>query len=256
MLPVSSGYGVLASVLVIVDWEVEMSGTRAGAGAAAIARMDAFLAENSPVATPMLKAIETGALSRDELRAFATQYFHLVDALPRFVSTTHSVTIAHPKLRRMLLEVLMPMELQPPSVAELWLQTCASLGLFSDSVRSSDQNASTSVCLADFEYLCQSGCAQGLAALYTWMRRLPKACAMLRDGLAEHYDLAGGPGREFFDVVIFQFEAHARAIRAGLEGLIDEFPDSAEVAVDAVRGATRAAEGMYAGALEPASSVR
>jgi pyrroloquinoline-quinone synthase len=218
-------------------------------GASVLAQIDELRSENDPAQTPLMRAMANGELSRDEVRAFAGQYFQLVDALPRFVSTVHSVTRNHPAIRRSLLNMLVPMELNPPSIADLWLQTCAALGLFSDTVRKAEPNVATSVCLDDFEYLCQAGCAQGLAALYAWITRLPRSTRTMQSALAAHYDLASGPGVQFFEVVGFQAESHARALRASLTALLDEFPEAGPSTLDSAHGAIRAVQGMYAGAL-------
>lgn len=220
--------------------------------ASVLDQIDDMLTSHHPAAQTLMVALSEGRLSRDDLRAFATQYFHLIDALPRFVSTVHSVTTQHPTIRRTLLNVLMPLELKPPSIAELWLQTCAALGLFSDSVRASEPTHSTAACLSDFEYLCQSGSAPGLAALYAWMARLPQVCRAEKQALAQHYDLGAGPGVQFFDVVGFQAESHARAIRGALETLLNDHPEAGPASIDAARSAVVAVEGMYSGALSAA----
>ncbi len=222
-------------------------------GAAVLEQIDAFLADRDPSQQPVLAAIAAGDLSRDELRAFATQYFHLVDALPRFVTAVHSVTIDHPGIRRTLLNVVVPMEMRPPSIADLWLQTCAAIGLFSDTVRSGDPAVSTSACLGDFDYLCHSGTAQGLAALYAWMTRLPQACRIQQRALAEHYDLANGPGVEYFEVVGFQAQSHARALRGALATLLEQYPEAGAAAIESATAAVIAVEGLYSGALEHAN---
>lgn len=220
------------------------------ADASVLEQIDALLRDTDPSRQDVLVAMSQGALSRDEVRAFASQYFHLVDALPRFVSTVHSVTLDHPAIRRTLLNVLVPLELNPPSIADLWLQTCASIGLFSDSVRSGAPTASTAACLGDFDYLCREGTAQGLAALYAWMSRLPRVCRIEQAAMAEHYDLAGGPGVQFFEVVGFQAESHARALRVALAELLRQYPEAGTVAYDSARAAIVAVEGMYRGSLE------
>lgn len=225
------------------------------AGAAVLQQIDEFRSENTPSDVPLLRAMGSGELSRDDLRAFAAQYFHLVDSLPRFVSTVHSVTTKHPAIRRSLLELLVALELKPPSIADLWLQTCAALGLFSDSVREGEPSTPTAVCLADFEYLCQAGSAQGLAALYAWITRLPKSCRLMQAALEANYDLAGSPGIRFFEVVSLRAETHARALRSSLVTLLDEYPEAGPSALEAAYGATSAVMGMYAGALNAAPAA-
>lgn len=214
-----------------------------------IERIDELLAAHDPAEQPLLSAMADGRLSRDELRSFATQYYHLMEALPRMVSTVHSVTIDHISIRRMLLNILVPLELNPPSVAELWLHTCASIGLFSDSVRTSRTTSATAACLGDFEYLCREGSAQGLAALYAWMCRLPQVCRIEQAAFAQHYGLVEGPGVRFFEVVAFQTQSHARGLRGALGSLVSEFPEAEMAAFEAARSAVIAVEGMYMGAL-------
>ncbi|MCW2926552.1 MAG: Pyrroloquinoline quinone [Thermoleophilia bacterium] len=219
------------------------------AGTTVVEQIDAMLAQRDPAQQHVLVSMSEGRLSRDEVRALAAQYFHLIDALPRFVSTVHAVTIAHPAIRRTLLNVLMPLELHPPSVADLWLQTCAALGLFSDSVRKGEPTSATIACLSDFEYLCQAGTAQGLAALYAWMTRLPQVCRIEQQAFAAHYDLKSGPGVHFFEVVGFQAESHARELRTALVALLDQYPEAGPSSIDAAQAAVIAVEGMYLGAL-------
>jgi pyrroloquinoline-quinone synthase len=215
-----------------------------------LARIDEVIGASDPASDPLLSAMSSGRLSRDELRAFASQYFHLVDALPRFVSTVHSVTLdAH--TRRSLLNVLVPLELAPPSISDLWLQTCAALGLFCDTVRGGQPTASTAACLSDYEYLCGEGSVQGVAALYAWMSRLPVVCRLEQAALAEHYELTAGPGVQFFEVIGFQASSHARALRTALAAQIERSPESADHAFYAAQSAVRAVQGLYFGALSP-----
>ena len=74
-----------------------------------LARIDEVIGASDPASDPLLSAMSSGRLSRDELRAFASQYFHLVDALPRFVSTVLSVTL-DAQTRRSLLNVIVPLD--------------------------------------------------------------------------------------------------------------------------------------------------
>ncbi|MBC7461667.1 MAG: hypothetical protein H7287_09930 [Thermoleophilia bacterium] len=213
-----------------------------------VAEIDDAVSGSNPANEPLLAGLREGQLSRDQLRTFAAQYYHLVDALPRFVSTVHSVS-PNAKVRRTLLNVLMPLESTPPSISDLWLQTCAALGLFSDTVRASEPTPATAACLGDFEYLCRSGSAQGVAALYAWMSRMPAVYRVEQAALAEHYDLASGPGVQFFEAMQFQATSHARALRTALMVELDVYPEAGPAAMDAAVSAITAVKGLYAGAL-------
>ncbi|MCW2973279.1 MAG: hypothetical protein JWN72_1552 [Thermoleophilia bacterium] len=213
-----------------------------------VAAIDDAIIASDPATEPLLAGLREGRLTRDQLRTFAAQYYHLLDGLPRFVSTVHSVS-PNAKVRRTLLNVLVPLESAPPSISDLWLQTCAALGLFSDTVRASEPTPATSACLGDFEYLCRSGSAQGVAALYAWMSRMPAVYRTEQAALAEHYDLASGPGVQFFDVMQFQASSHARALRAALMVELDVYPEAGTAAMDAATSAITAVRGLYSGAL-------
>lgn len=213
-----------------------------------VAAIDDAIAASNPATEPLLSGLREGRLTRDQLRTFAAQYYHLVDALPRFVSNVHSVS-PNARVRRTLLNVLVPLEGTPPSASDLWLQTCAALGLFSDSVRASEPTPATAACLGDFEYLCRSGSAQGVAALYAWMSRMPAVYRIQQAALAEHYALTSGPGVQFFEAMQFQASSHARALRAALMVELDVFPEAGPAALDAAQSAIVAVTGLYAGAL-------
>ena len=186
----------------------------------AVMAIDEVVAARELQDHPFMLAWSGGDLSRDDLRAFAGQFFHLVDALPRCVSRIHAST-ADVRLRRPLVGILTALDGQPPTPADLWLQTCASLGLFSDSVRSAPIAAGAEQCLFALSRVASSGPVEGLAALYALLRGMPVICRLQREALNAHYGMHGGPGLAFFDSFGYQADAHTRTLRELLTLTID-----------------------------------
>jgi hypothetical protein len=88
------------------------------------------------------------------------------------------------------------------------------------------------------------------------MSRLPQVCRTEQTAFSAHYDLASGPGVQFFEVVGFQAQSHARSLRQALISLLDQYPEASDAAVDAARSAVVAVEGMYRGTLASLTTTR
>lgn len=191
---------------------------------------------------PFVTAWIAGELSRDELRAFAPQFYALVDAWPRIVSSTHSIT-PDPAVRRQLVRVLQALDAAPPTAADLWLQTCSALGLFSDTVRAAEPSHATEACINDFTYLASHTPTSGVTALIVLARELRMLCRRVRPGLI-HAGLETGPGATFFDVVSYTAEIQERTLTSALALEARDEHATAEIA-DAARTSSIALRGMF-----------
>jgi pyrroloquinoline-quinone synthase len=210
-----------------------------------LAAIDEATDAEALLAHPFLVGWRDGKLTRDDLRAFATQYFHMVASFPRMASTVHSIT-RDASIRRTLVSLLDAVELRTPTPTDLWLQTCASIGLFSDSVRQAECTNATEACLNDFFYLCQQSPASGLATLNAWLRMQPTLCRMQGEALVDHYGMHAGPGLAFFESYGYLASNHTPALRMSLERAIDG-NDAARDARGAAEAAAVALRGMCAG---------
>lgn len=166
--------------------------------AAMLEQIDAIAGQQPLAQLPVIESWKSGSLSRDDLRFYATQYFHHVDAFPRFVSMVHSRTADGP-IRKSLVRLLASLEDGQISVSDQWLKFCATIGLFSDSVRAATMSNETHSCVDDFMHICEDGTVPGLAALYAYVRQIPALTTAQLAGLAE-YGIASGPGRDYFEV--------------------------------------------------------
>ena len=179
--------------------------------------IDALLDLDGIAEHPFVTSWVAGSLSRDDVRAFAPQLFVQLDRWPRYVSAAHSIT-RDARVRRVLADSLDLIEPAGASAADLWLQTCSALGLFSDSVRQADVTVATDACINDLFYLCGHTTLTAVTALYVVACQVRDLCRATRSGLSQ-YGLASGPGATFFDVIGYSAEMQAKRLRAALESL-------------------------------------
>lgn len=178
----------------------------------ALETIDGHVRSSRICAHPLMVAWADGQLSRDDLRSFASQYYHQVDSIPRYISSVHACT-EDPTIRCDLTRLLYSYEGTSPTAADHWLQLCASLGLFSDTVRASDPNPDTHSCIDDFFHICRDGVVPGLAVLHANARLLPELSRLQLSGLTDHYDMATGPAREYYEVTAHASTEHAALLR-------------------------------------------
>lgn len=213
-----------------------------GVRAAGLGDIDAFLRRASLEQHPFIRELTGGTVERDRLRRFAGQFFHLVDGVPRLVALTHAHCGA-PLLRQSLLQVLVMLELQPPSASELWLRTCAALGLSSDDVRSGVPAAATVATDTSLRVLAEGDLGGAVAMLHALLERKVRFCEAVAPALEQHYDLYGGPGAAFFEVVGFGTRSQLLTLRELLEGRLAAGDDPGSL-LDATMRTVAAVDGL------------
>src|SRR4051794_11053756 len=96
-----------------------------------IAKLDQQLQEKFLLKHPWYTAWVEGKLTLDCLRTYAQQYFHHVDAFPRYLSATH-MNCADISNRQVLLDNLIEEEKGDQNHPALWLQFAKGLNLSED----------------------------------------------------------------------------------------------------------------------------
>src|SRR3954447_10253891 len=117
--------------------------------------IDSKVAERAMLKHPFYQAWTEGRLSLDDLRAYARQYFHHVEAFPRAVSAVHSACPDR-EARRMLAESLAEEEgidAGKQDHATLWLMFACGLGESEEAVRGQWLNPETEALIATFRRL-------------------------------------------------------------------------------------------------------
>jgi pyrroloquinoline-quinone synthase len=202
--------------------------------------IDSAVAERAMLKHPFYQAWTEGRLSLDDLRAYARQYFHHVEAFPRAVSAVHS---ACPDRygRRMLAENLAEeegIEAGKQDHATLWLMFACGLGESEDAVRGQALNAETRGLIDTFRTLSRRSYASGLGALYAYESQFPAVAGAKIEGLVERYGIADEETLRFFRVHESADIEHGAVCRR----LLDRLPEDE-------RAEAIAAGGELAGAL-------
>ncbi|MDA0938681.1 MAG: CADD family putative folate metabolism protein [Proteobacteria bacterium] len=146
-----------------------------------------------------------GTLSKEELSHYAHQYYHHVEAFPRYISATHSNCISI-KNRQTLLENLIDEERGDKNHPDLWLSFCKGLGLSEDEVKNNKHlNIETHNLIDGMLSMSKSSYEEGLGSLYGYESQVPEIAKSKIDGLCKHYNFKAKD-----DALIF-FQVHIEA---------------------------------------------
>lgn len=183
-------------------------------------QLDRQLNENHLLKHPLYQAWSAGKLSLDNLRDYACQYYHHVDAFPRYLSATHS-NCQYSEARKVLLENLNDEEGMNglDSHPALWLQFTKGLGLSEDTVINCELFPETKQFISDFLTLSRSSYAEGLGALYAYERQIPQTAASKITGLKQFYNIADEATLKFFLIHLEADVEHAEATKTLIKNL-------------------------------------
>lgn len=164
-----------------------------------------------------------GRLSEDQLRDYACQYFHHVEAFPRYISAIHS-QCEEAAARRDLLENLMDEEgvTYGTSHPELWLGFARGLGVSEESVRASVPRDGIRGVLSTFFSLARRSYASGLGALYAYEAQVPEIAASKIEGLQTRYGIRDEATLSFFEVHKTADVGHREVLAQRIDALNDE----------------------------------
>src|SRR4051794_3848420 len=164
--------------------------------------IDSKVAERAMLKHPFYQAWTEGRLSLDDLRAYARQYFHHVEAFPQVVSSVHSACPDR-EGRRMLAENLAEEEglgAGKQDHASLWLMFASGLGETEEAVREQPLNAETRELIDTLRRLSGESYAAGLGALYAYECQFPAVAAAKIEGLVVRYGICSEETLRFFRV--------------------------------------------------------
>ena len=115
------------------------------------AALDARIARYDLLQHPFYQAWSKGELTRDELREYASEYWHHVSAFPTYLSALHA-RLEDAPLRRTVLENLADEEGLPAGRphSDLWMDFAAGMGADSAAVRDRALQPETAALIAHF----------------------------------------------------------------------------------------------------------
>ncbi len=159
-----------------------------------------------------------GKLTQETLKDYACQYYHHVDAFPRYVSTIHS-KCGDIEDRQVLLDNLIDEEKGSENHPELWLRFAEGLGATREQVKDAQLNPETKSLVDGFFELCNKSYASGLGALYAYERQVPAVAKSKIDGLKEFYGIDSERATKFFTVHMTADEWHSQEVQDLIAGL-------------------------------------
>jgi pyrroloquinoline-quinone synthase len=202
--------------------------------------LDVRIARYDLLQHPFYQAWSRGELTRDELREYASEYWHHVSAFPTYLSALHA-RLEDAPLRRTVLENLADEEGLPAGRAhsDLWMDFATGMGADSAAVRERAIQPETAALIARFRDAMQDAPAAALASLYAYESRVPAIARTKAEGLKQHYGADKATAR-YFTLHQTADVHHAQAWRDAIEAELSGHPERAEAALDAAE-ATAAA---------------
>ena len=188
---------------------------------------------------PYYQAWTGGQLTRDDLREYASDYYHHVAAFPAYLSALHS-RLDDGELRRAVLRNLCDEEIEGRSHSELWLDFAEGMGADREQVRKRALPLEVNELIGHFRSAAGEGStAEALAAFYAYESQVPRVAKAKADGLAERYG-ADEKTCAYFTLHQFADVEHSHVWRELLSAEIAAHPEHAEGALAAAETAAQA----------------
>jgi pyrroloquinoline-quinone synthase len=212
-------------------------------------QLEARIAKYDLLCHPFYKAWSAGELTRDDLRAYAQDYYHHVEAFPAYLAA-FALRLNEGELRRAVLanmrdEKGMESNGGKDSVShsDLWLDFAEGMGSSRD-LESHNPIPEIQQLIQHFQHVASEGAPEEvLAAFYAYESQVPRVATEKDRGLREMY-AAGEKTRGYFTLHATADVYHSRVWRNQLEKRIAANPERANEAVmnqalDAAENAAR-----------------
>src|SRR5271167_3538746 len=219
-----------------------------------LAALEERIARYDLLCHPYYQAWTAGQLTREDLREYASDYYHHVAAFPTYLSALHS-RLDDGELRLAVLRNLCGEEIEGRSHSELWLDFAEGMGADREQVRQSRTKPEVRELVGEFRRVAREGStAEALAAFYAYESQVPRVAKAKADGLAERYG-ADAKTCGYFSLHQFADVEHSDVWRELLSTEVAAHPEQAENALAAAETAARALwhvlDGMEARRMQP-----
>jgi pyrroloquinoline-quinone synthase len=215
-----------------------------------LSQLDARIAKYDLLCHPFYKAWSAGELTRDDLREYAQDYFHHVEAFPAYLEAFGS-RLEEGELRRAVLANMRDEQGGEDAVphAELWLDFAEGMGS-SRNLASHTPVAEVGSLIDQFETVAHEGSSEeALATFYAYESQVPRVAKEKERGLRAMYG-AGDKTCGYFTLHATADVYHSQVWRKQLEKRVAANPETAEsalhVAENAAQSLWRALDGIEA----------
>lgn len=207
-------------------------------------QLDARVAKYDLLCHPFYQAWSAGRLSREDLRAYAAEYFHHVEAFPGYLSE-FAARLEEGPMRRAVLSNLADEEGRDSESgggtphAELWLDFAEGMGASRQQVRRGKATAAAPLMVHFLTTAREAAPAEALAAFYAYESQVPRVAQEKARGLREMY-AADEKTCGYFTLHATADVHHANVWRGLLARSIEQDQGSAERALNAAEAAAKA----------------
>lgn len=217
---------------------------RTGSAARFFEQLEKRIAKYDLLCHPFYRAWSAGKLTRDDLREYAQDYYHHVDAFPSYLAA-FGLRLEDGELRRAVLANMCDekgVDGQPgkDSVphSELWLDFAEGMGS-SRNLEWHHPVEEVRQLVRHFHRVASEGTPEeALAALYAYESQVPRIAQEKERGLREMYG-ADDKTCGYFSLHATADVYHSRVWRTQLEKRIAATPQAADAALDAAENAAR-----------------
>jgi len=207
-------------------------------------QLEASIARYDLLCHPFYRAWAAGELTRDDLREYARQYYHHVEAFPCYLAEL-ALRLDEGELRRAVLanmcdEKGVASETAKDSVphVELWLDFAEGIGARRDMLLHLPV-AEIRELIRHFHRVASEGTPEeALAAFYVYESQVPRVAKEKERGLREMYG-ADDKTCGYFALHATADIYHSNVWRKQLENRLEANPESAQAALDAGENAAR-----------------
>jgi pyrroloquinoline-quinone synthase len=209
-----------------------------------LSRLDDCIHKYDLLCHPFYKAWSAGELTREDLRAYAEDYYHHVEAFPTYLAEL-GIRLEEGELRRAVLANMTDEKggedafgAPQSSHAELWLDFVAGMG--GRCVPNRQPVVEVRDLISGFHRVASEGTPEeALAAFYAYESQVPRVAQEKDRGLRELYG-AGEKTRAYFTLHTTADVYHSQVWRKQLEKRIQANPEAAEKALAAAESAAKA----------------
>lgn len=206
-------------------------------------QLEARIAKYDLLCHPFYKAWSAGKLTRNDLREYAQDYYHHVEAFPSYLAA-FALRQEEGELRRTVLANMLDEkgEGRPgkdsTSHEELWLDFAEGMGS-SRNLEGHKPVAEVQQLIQHFQRVANEGMPEeALAAFYAYESQVPRVAQEKERGLREMYH-ADDKTCGYFTLHVTADVYHSREWRNQLEKRITANPETAEAALNAADNAAR-----------------
>jgi pyrroloquinoline-quinone synthase len=209
-----------------------------------LAQLDARIQKYDLLCHPFYKAWAAGELTRDDLREYAQDYYHHVEAFPSYLAA-FALRLDDGELRRAVLANMCEEkgvegceEKDSAPHSELWLDFAESMGSSRDLSRHRPMPEIRQLTGHFQRVASESAPEEALAAFYAYESQVPRVAQEKARGLREMYG-ADDKTCGYFTLHATADVYHSRVWQKQLEKRVTANPESAEKALDAAEDAAR-----------------